>query len=322
MASIITLTHAAIGWFAAGVANAGLNVVVQFFRNGSYMQLDQSFDGFARMTGISPEPSLYASFGFAWFVFTTELWLRNVDRRWSGPAALVMFLTLLVSTSSTAYVGLLGYSTIVLLRLVFFVGTIPARKGFAMATCLLVLVMCGLALIAGSEEVTNSVARILRLTTSDKLNSESGIACNFWAMQGFHAFATSWGLGIGIGSFRSSSILTAVLGSSGAIGVVALVLYLLRVFRPFARATYTAVGDIDRDTATAAAWTVMMVLVPASVSSPTPDPGLLWRLLAGTLLALRSVAARQIAAAPWSEPQEFSPLPSQLVAIDRSTIVT
>jgi hypothetical protein len=62
-------------------------------------------------------------------VFVTELWLRNVDRRWSGrrrsccssPA---------VSTSSAAYVGLLAYGALVLLRLTYFVGTIPARRGW------------------------------------------------------------------------------------------------------------------------------------------------------------------------------------------------
>jgi len=291
-ASVVTLAHVAIGWLAVATANTGLDAVIRFFRNGRYMQLDQSFEGFSRLTGIAPEPSLYASFGYAWFVFAAELWLRNVDRRWSGSAALAMFLTLVASTSSTAYVGLAGYSLLVLLRLTFFTGTIPVRKWVAMAACGVVLAVCALAVMVGSDSVYQSVARIMQLTTTAKLKSESGLARSFWAMQGLQAFVQSWGLGIGAGSFRSSSIVTAVLGSSGVIGIAALALYLLRVFRPFAAATFSAVGDADRDTAAAGAWAVLMILVPASVSAPSPDPGLLWGLIAGTVLGLRSAAAR------------------------------
>ena len=322
LASVITLLHAGIGWFALLFANTPLNAIITFFRNGFYAQLDQTFDGFSRMTGISPEPSLYASFGYAWFVFVTELWLRNIDRRWSGTAALVMFLTLLISTSSTAYVGLAAYSAAVLVRLLFFFGTIPIRKGLAILVCLLTLAGCAIALIVGSEGIANEVGKILRLTTTDKLHSASGAARGMWAMQGLHAFFNSGGLGIGVGSFRSSSIVTAILGSSGVIGIVALVCYVAKVFRPFAATTYTATGDIDRDTATAAAWTVLMVLVPAAVSAPSPDPGLLWGLFAGIALGLRSVAKRSEISDNRQVMPGFAPNPTLLVPAGGRTAVT
>jgi hypothetical protein len=78
-----------------------------------------------------------------------------------------------------------------------------------------------------------------------------------------------------------------VIGSSGLIGIVSLVIYLFTVFRPFAGSTWRRTGAFDTDVSSAAAWTVIMVLIPASVSAPSPDPGLVWGLLAGMCLGLR-----------------------------------
>lgn len=258
--SVIALTHAALGWFAALARDTPADAVFQALRNGHYMQLDQAFEGFARLTGISPEPSLYASFALVWFVFTAELWLRSVDRRWSGPAALALGLTLLASTSSTAYVGLAAWSAVMLVRQVFLVGTIPARKGLVVAACAATLGVSALALAAGSDEAARALARVLRLTTTDKLDSGSGVARFLWARQGVEAFVQSWGLGIGAGSFRSSSILTAILGSSGLIGIAALALFLRQVFRPFSIHTWRRAGVPETDVSAAAAWAVVLVL--------------------------------------------------------------
>ncbi|MFC3173496.1 hypothetical protein ACFOD9_04450 [Novosphingobium bradum] len=291
LASGVTLAHAAIGWFAMAVRDTPLVMVTGFLRNGIYMQLDQSFGGFARITGISPETSLYVSFGFAWFVFVAELWLRNVDRRWSGPASLAMLVTLVASTSSTAYVGLAGYGLLVIVRLVYFAGAVPARKALVLAGVALVFLAGGLALVAQSESFAAWLGRTLRLTTTDKLDSASGLARMFWARQGVEAFLASWGLGIGVGSFRSSSLFTAILGSGGAIAMLAFLLHLGRIFHPFERATWRASGEPMTDVAKAASWAALVMLVPAAVSAPSPDPGLLWGLIAGTALGLRRAAA-------------------------------
>lgn len=290
LASVIALVHAGIGWFAVAVRDTPLIAVIRFLRNGIYMQLDQSFEGVARITGISPETSLYVSFGFAWFVFAAELWLRNVDRRWSAPAALAMLVTLIASTSSTAYVGLAGYTLLVLLRLAYLAGAVPARKALVLAGLALALFAAGLALVAASDEAARWATRMLRMTTTDKLHSSSGMARLFWAQQGLWAFLASGGLGIGAGSFRSSSIVTAIIGSGGVIAALAFALHVGRVFRPLERATWRASGKPMGDVAKAAAWAATVMLVPAAVSAPSPDPGLLWGLIAGAALGLRRAA--------------------------------
>ena len=292
LASITALIHAGLGWFGVVVRGTPLQVIVDLMRNGHYMQLSQSFESWARLSGISPEPSIYAAYGFSWLVLVTELWLRNVDRKWSGPAALILLLTLIASTSTTAYLGIGCYGLVIAFRMMFLSGSIPSNKSLLIFALGLSGVIVALSLIIFSDTLTATIARILRTTTSDKLSSGSGVVRYFWAKQGLEAFTVSSGLGIGVGSFRSSSIVTAVIGSGGVIAAIGLLLYVIRLFRPFRRETWQKTGDADVDTATACAWAAVMGLVPAAVSAPSPDPGILWGLFAGCALGLTRGAAK------------------------------
>ncbi|MEJ0022943.1 MAG: hypothetical protein WDN76_05520 [Alphaproteobacteria bacterium] len=87
------------------------------FRNGLYAQLDQSTAGLRRVAGIFPEASVYAAYGFMLLVFNVELWLRGILPRWSGTGAVAMATILLISTSSSAYIGLASYAIVLLTRL-------------------------------------------------------------------------------------------------------------------------------------------------------------------------------------------------------------
>ncbi len=99
---IIAIAHAVLGFISILVAGTALDSIVEFFRNGNYAQLDQSIGGLNRMNGIWPEASGFAAYGGAWMIFMTELWLRDIERRRTGFAALLLALALLISTSSTA----------------------------------------------------------------------------------------------------------------------------------------------------------------------------------------------------------------------------
>lgn len=293
LASMVALAHAAIGWLALATGGTPLAGVIALLRNGAYMQLDQSFGGFGRITGISPEPSLYVSFGFAWLVFTAELWLRHVDRRWSGPAALALLATLIASTSTTAYVGLGAYALLLTVRLAGFAGAIPPGKGLVLTGLALALLSGGLAATIGSDGFAEWIGRTARMTTIDKLGSVSGVARLFWARQGLDLFLASGGLGVGVGSFRSSSLTTAIAGSGGVIALAAFALHLARLLRPLPPTGPRAGGDPTAEVGTAAAWAAVVMLVPAAVSAPSPDPGLIWGIIAGSALGLRRTAFAQ-----------------------------
>ena len=286
-AATVAIVHALLGLSGVLLAGTAWTGVLGFFRNGFYAQLDQSLSGFVRMNGIWPEPAVFAAYGFAWLVFVTELWLRDVEPRLTGLAALVLASALLISTSTTAYIGLGAYALLLALRLLLLPGTIPASKALKFVSGALIGLAAILILLAVSARAASAFGDFVATFTVGKASSLSGLQRAFWAKQGLDSFLVSFGLGIGPGSFRSSSTVTAVIGSTGTIGTAAFVLHVLRVFKPLYRTSYARIDDPRRATGVAASWAALVMLIPSSFSAPSPDPGFVWALFGGIALALR-----------------------------------
>lgn len=288
MAAIVAILHATFGFASVLFAGTPLAAVLEFFRNGFYAQLDQTVSGLVRMNGIAPEPSGYASFGFIYFVLNTELWLRDVDVRWTRFASLFLGSALLMSTSSTAYVGLGGYAIIAGLRAMAFPGSVSLVKSLALASLVLIAAIGVVIVLIAMPELADVVGRVATRVLLEKGDTLSGEQRMFWALQGFHAFWSTGGLGIGMGSFRSSSILTAILGSTGAIGILTYFAHLLRVFQPLRQSTYGVGGGLEQRLGVAASWTVVAIVIPAAATAATPDPGMIWGMLGGLALGFRT----------------------------------
>jgi hypothetical protein len=286
-AATVAVTHALLGLSSVFFAGTQWTTVLKFFRNGFYAQLDQSFDGLVRMNGIWPEPSVFAAYGIAWLVFTTELWLRDVEPRWTGRGTLILAFALLISTSTTAYIGMIAHSLIIGLRILLFPGSISGRKALVFLSAGMIGLAAILALLAFSPEAASGLADLASKFTVDKASSASALQRSFWAKQGVDAFWASGGLGIGPGSFRSSSILTAIIGSTGLIGSAAMLMHLFRVFKPHYRSSYMRLDNKRIATGSAASWAAVIMLIPATFSAATPDPGFIWGVFCGLSLALR-----------------------------------
>ena len=283
---VIAWIHAVTGLVAALTKGTPVEMVFALFRNGSYAQLDQSYQGFNRVDGLFPEASGWAAFGIAWFIFNSECWYRSIWAKHTGIAAMVLGGVLFISTSGTAYVGLGCYLLFFLCRLLVFPQSIePVRLRQAAMASLAVLVLVALALATIPSLAAQVTGMILHMTV-DKGSSSSGQQRLFWAMQGFSAFTVSGGLGIGPGSFRSSSLFMAIFGTMGVIGVLTFAGYLLTIMRP-----YGALGTRRHDAVSAVMGacvaTACLILVPAAISSPNSHPGTNFALFAGAALALR-----------------------------------
>jgi hypothetical protein len=287
-------TGVAIGWihvvtgvFGAIARGKPFSLAIDFFRNGNYAQTDQYYGNFARISGIMPEPSSYALFAFAWFVFLTECWWRDVLPRRTGPIALALLLVLAASTSSTAYAGLAAYAAILVARVLL----VPRGLRFGKAAVLGALIIAVIGLVAGllalRPDLLDLGQTMIADMTVNKRGSESGLQRVFWAHMGVQAFLQSGGLGIGPGSFRSSSIVTAVIGSTGIIGSALFLLYLLQVIRPLNRSTYLPPVDMAQGVGVAASWAALGMMIPAAAMAASPDPGVTFAVFAGSALALR-----------------------------------
>lgn len=285
---VVAWVHALTGLIASLTKGTPVEEVFALFRNGTYAQLDQAYQGFNRVDGFFPEASGWAAFGLAWFIFNAECWYRSVWAKHTGRAALVLGAVLFFSTSSTAYVGLGCYVAFFVVRMLLVPGSArPERLREAIGAAFGIVLVAAVAMAALPRFADQVIDMVLHMTV-DKQDSTSGQQRLFWALQGIEAFKVSNGLGIGPGSFRSSSLATAILGTMGVIGVVTFGGYLLTLVRPLPRNPQDP-NDAVLAVMFAAANTALLVLIPAAISSPNSHPGTNFSIFAGTALALRSM---------------------------------
>lgn len=281
--------HIALGLATALAAGTPVNDFFELFRNGNYAQLDQSVGDFVRIRGLFTEPSSYADFAFAYFALNAEFWYRSIRPKATGSVALALAAILFFSTSSTAYVALAGYLAFFTLRTIALPHLAQPRRikqlvlvGFAG------LAFSALAFLIVPQLFANISDMVLRMTL-EKSGSESGQQRLFWATQGLDAFKASYGMGIGPGSFRSSSLLTAMLGSTGLVGIATFIAYAFSVFQPTRHSTFGISEDPDLTIGGAFATAAILALIPSCLISPSADLGANFALFAGAALALRPV---------------------------------
>lgn len=287
------------GWFhvltgIADVVTRGtpMEEILAVFRNASYNLLDHSTDGFIRIRGVLAEASVYATQGFILFVINAEMWYRSIRPTATGSVAGALALMLVISTASTAYVSLGAYAIFFILRAILVPSAAPPGKMMRAAVAGFAILCVLSAIFAVVPQVLLGIWDLVADMTLDKPQSFSGRQRLFWATQGWNAFLASYGLGVGPGSFRSSSIVTAVLGSVGIVGSVAYVLYLKSVFKGSRRSTW-GIGPSPEETLGGAFGTAAILsLVPAAVSAPHAVPAALVSMIAGAAIALRSIAVQ------------------------------
>jgi hypothetical protein len=283
----VSWLHIALGIIAAVARGTPFDAVLDVFRNASYAQLNQDADGFIRISGLFPETSAFAAFGYGLFAINAELWLRSIRPKATGPVALALFAILFVSTSSTAYFGLAIYVLFFVLRTLLIPGATRWPKLRAVLMCAGGLAILTAILVAAMPALSQSIFDVILQMTVNKSGSESGAQRLFWTMQGFDAFRISWGLGVGPGSYRSSSVLIAILGTMGIIGGATFLLHLNRVLQPARRSTWEETDSPADTVGGAFAIAALLSLIPAAVGSSSPHPDVLFCIFSGAALAVR-----------------------------------
>lgn len=313
-AATLISTAIVVGWLNVflGVATAlaadtPLSDFFELFRNGNYTQHDQSFGEFTRIRGLFPESSAFVAFGFAYFVLSAELWYRSIRPVATGSLALGIAVILFFSTSSTAYLGLAAYLAFFTLRVLTLPDLAPGWRIQELAVTTFILVALVIFAFLLSPTLLASIIDMVEHMTVKKSESPSAQERLFWAMQGWEAFKVSYGLGIGAGSFRSSSLILAMMGSAGAIGLVTFAAYLLQVLQPGRRSTYARTADLGHSVGGAFATASVLTLLPACVSSPSADPGANFAFFAGAALALRPPLRRRDISTSTATSREMSP---------------
>jgi hypothetical protein len=201
---------------------AGLGDVLSPIRTASYVMLsDDVAGGFFRVVGGFPEASAYASAGALpslGFAFTD--WQLN-NSRFSLALVIVLGTLLILSTSSTAYAGL-GLLVFVYGLAVGF--NFLRGRIFTHHVVLLVFLWTAstvlLALYLYDEHFMDPMVNMLANATINKGMSSSAIERGSWNARSLSNFIETYGIGVGLGSTRSSSWPISVLAQLGIVGAV------------------------------------------------------------------------------------------------------
>ncbi len=253
-------------------------------RNANYRMLDEvTAGGLKRIVGSFPEASTFAYCTLGWFAFCTRLWLAGIHSRITGPLALLSFVSLLFSTSSTGYAGTVGF--LIGLYFVSLGGMLTrpvSRNTLALIALMPVAAAVCILAVRLDQPLWDAVQQMIDSTILNKMATQSGVERAMWNAQSLVNFADTHWLGAGVGSVRASSFPLAVLGNIGAIGAVTYGAFLLRLFwrgpgrwrQPYPAACQSA-----------ARWACFAELVGASVSGSFIDLGLPFFAFAGLACA-------------------------------------
>ncbi|SMF93353.1 hypothetical protein SAMN02949497_0631 [Methylomagnum ishizawai] len=263
--------------------NLGFPSVLNLFRNASYATFTGGeVGGLLRIYGTFPETSAFSSFTLALFAFTASLCRDGVRGVYSGIVALASLGLLLMTTSSTAYAGLLIYGTLATAvalaqaywhRQALYLGPTTLMVG--------VVVLAGCFLALSQPRIFSRIFEFFDLTLVNKLDSASGRERSLWNQQAWVNFIDTYGLGIGFGSARASSFPMALLSNIGVIGVGLFTLFCSRLFAVPVFVESATVAAVAR----AARHGLMAVLVAGAISGTMADPGMVFYTLSAVAAA-------------------------------------
>lgn len=284
----LAAVHAALGVVDIGFKVLGVRDVLEPVRSAGYALLAEVMEeGFWRIVGGYAEASTFAANTLPSLAFTFSYW-RITGSRPALILSFILFGLLIFSTSTTGYVGFA-------IVLVLFLGSIAiqALQGRLRARDVLLIAFIWVGLGLGcaaflySEHLFQPFVAMIDVMVLEKASSSSGLQRAYWNEVAIRGFFDTYGLGIGMGSSRSSSWVISVISQLGVIGVAMFAILLWELVRPVralessaAARRFVVLGESAR--AATIAW-----LAAISVSFGSADPGLIFFIGLATVVCCR-----------------------------------
>jgi len=285
------------GWLQVGLDLVGLPYPDELFNNSaSFSQLfGQRLPGLGikRMTSVAPEPSMLARFLIVPLMIALHSVLVGgtsvLDRRSAAATATFLALTMLLTMSSTGFLGLLVV-LVVLAAYGFSVRPVTAwRPDLRRLLPVLVVVPAAALLTAlfGLGITLEQLRLGLDVLLFGKLETLSGQGRVAGALAALDLFATHPILGVGWGSNRSFDLLTNILSNVGIIGFGLIAWIHLAVLLPTVRSArrLRTAGDTARPFVLEAAALALLALLGGKVLSEPNITHLDQWILIGVLTA-------------------------------------
>lgn len=284
--------HAGMGLIDFIGKSVGAGELLLPIKTASYAMITGAVEaGFSRLTGAFSEASSFGGVSVACLAFCYTYWRKTKSRRAQWLAAVLLFLTVL-STSSTAYMALAFLCIPVSFSIL-----LSALKGRVESDEILITALLVVAAVAilgiglFNAEMLEPFGRLIESTIINKADSSSGQERTYWNIKSLQAFLDTSGLGIGFGSSRASSWPIAVLSQLGLFGSLMMAILLSVLVRGLGN--LRAWVDPETDAVVASVRNAALAsVVASSLAGGSADPGILF-FIAIALVAATRVRARR-----------------------------
>ncbi len=271
--------------------SAGAQWLLTPIRNGQYvLHEEETIAGLKRIVGSFTEAAVFARSSLGALGFTATLWLAGRHARWSGPLAVVSLLLVALSTSSSGLVALVPALALLYLTLLLHVGIDP-RRPFTLLVIIVapLMAVAAVLLVLINEPILAVVKDYLDILIFSKTRSDSGVERGLWNEVALRNIVETYGLGVGLGSPRTSSFVVALIANVGVLGVLFYLAFMSRVVIGRRSEFRTYAGDVKL----AARNGCLCLLMADILVSATLDQGLLFYVFAAVATAAPGVVKRR-----------------------------
>ncbi len=263
---------------------AGNPDLLKFMRNARYDFLNEArLFGMKRIAGAFTEASAFARATMGALGFTATLWLCGRHKWITGPLALLSLIAVAISTSSTGLAVLPFMLAVLMFTAVTHAGRRAASAGtpVLVALGLIALIVITVSAILLNPTVSATISAYADLLVFNKMETESGIERSSWNVIGLQNFVDTWGLGVGLGTTRSSSFAVALISNVGVVGIILYFVFMYSTYLRPDQNTYPYPRDVKLSARNAA----IGLLLTDVLASSSVDQGFLFYALAGLMVA-------------------------------------
>jgi hypothetical protein len=261
----------------------GTQSILSFIRNAQYaLHNEDEVSGMKRIVGSFTEASAFARTSLGTLAFTGTLWLSARRPVLTGGLAVITFGLIILSTSSSGLAGAPFVLALLYVTAIVRNGVRPDRpyeSAAVMSAPLLIGAVIAAALL--DENTSRIISDHFDLLIFSKSGSDSGIERASWNVQAMVNFFDSDGLGVGLGTVRTSGLLAALLSNVGVLGFLFYLLFVVTVFGKKRGAPRSFPSDMRM-----AARNACIGLTVGDLSvAPVVEQGLLFYVFAGLACA-------------------------------------
>jgi hypothetical protein len=257
----------------------------------------QDLGDFRRISSTFPEPSFAGSFLSAVTIGMIASFLRG-RRTWGWFLAAGTACSVLLATTATT-----GYVAFAVLLCALFIYFSPFRGPLALRRFLakgwLMLVVPLLAIAALALWAIPGLWEAAFTLTADKSEGLSFLHRLSSDLSALTIFGDTWGIGVGLGSNRPSSLLMSFLSSVGIVGTVLFTIFLWRVARAFPGRSAPVGLHLTF-------WSLAALVVSQLIAVPDMNRPVLWTLIILVVVQLHILPGRQRVRVPRLAPHDLS----------------